>query len=335
MGQGGRTIPLSRPQAWLLALQGLEHGFGHRPEYAAAAAAVTGLDTFLWIYEEAQGKAACVVSMRPGDPGPDLVTPLGFAGFVLQGQPDGLAAAWARYWDREGVIAGFVQLSPFQSPENWRSRLPGFGPWLGPARECWCWDLRPEPDELLCAMSPKHRQLLHKWQRESSGLCWDVDAVLPQFCELYAAFLQQNPLSPIYNYGERELAALATAPGAMLVGAAGTDGRIEAAMLFLSANGFAESFLSASTVAGRWHSRALYWGGALKLRESGVRHLNLGGGIAPGDGLSDFKQRLGAQRAPTLALRQVFDQARYQAACEHAGVDMAASSYFPAWRAPR
>ena len=335
MVAGPRLIPLSQPQSWLDALQGLDYSFGHRPEYAQAAASVTGLETCLWVHEEDRGRAACVLSLRPGAKGPDLVTPLGFAGFALQGQPQGLSEEWTRFWQARGATAAFLQLSPFQSAEQWRVRLDGLQSWLGPARECWCWDLRPEPAELMAAMSSKHRQLLHKWQRESQGLCWDAEEVLPHFCRFYADFLREHPVAAVYGYGERELRILLAAPGAMLVGARAASGEIEAAMLYLHANGRAESFLSASTEVGRQHSRGLYWGGALRLRELGVHTLNLGGGIRPGDGLSEFKQRLGANLSPTLALRQVFDADRFRAACQSAGVPVEGSGYFPPWRAPR
>ena len=55
--------------------------------------------------------------------------------------------------------------------------------------------------------------------------------------------------------------------------------------------------------------------------------LNLGGGIRPGDGLSEFKQRLGAKLSPTLALRQVFDSSRYLAACAAAGVGVSCNRF--------
>ena len=82
----------------------------------------------------------------------------------------------------------------------------------------------------------------------------------------------------------------------------------------------------------RTSSRGLYWLAMQELRAAGVRELNLGGGIHPGDGLSEFKQRLGAQRSPTIALKQVFDQARYDAACVAVGVEPTLDGYFPAWR---
>ena len=69
----------------------------------------------------------------------------------------------------------------------------------------------------------------------------------------------------------------------------------------------------------------------LDLRAAGVRDLNIGGGIHPGDGLAEFKQRLGTRRAPTLALKQVFDDARYKAACMSVGVEPTTEGYFPAW----
>jgi hypothetical protein len=116
------------------------------------------------------------------------------------------------------------------------------------------------------------------------------------------------------------------------VGARGEDGAIEAITIFLHAGARGEGFLNAATLSGRRHSRGLYWQAMLDLRAAGVRELNIGGGIQAGDGLSEFKQRLGARRAPTLALRQVFDEVRYREACASAGVEATIDGYFPAWR---
>jgi hypothetical protein len=128
------------------------------------------------------------------------------------------------------------------------------------------------------------------------------------------------------------LSELTDAPGVLYVGARGADGAIEAVTIFRYAGTRAEGFLNAATLEGRRHSRALYWQAMLDLRAAGVEEVNLGGGIVPGDGLSEFKERLGARRSPTLALKQGFDEARYEQACASVGVEVSTDGYFPAWR---
>jgi len=327
-----QLIALSDAERWRAEVESMPHAFGHRPEYAAACARVIGLEPMLWIHRGERGRALCVVASREAPGGFDIFSPLGFAGFAIEGDARDLGEAWTADWRARGAIAGYVQLSPFDPPSTWRERLPTLTRWLQPAQDCWCWDLRPGPEALLAGMAKKHRQLLHKWQRERAELVRDQQELRAAFPRLYADLLRWHPLPALYRYDEPALAELADAPGVLYVGARGADGAIEAVTIFLYAGRRAEGFLNAATLDGRRHSRALYWQAMLDLRDAGVEEVNLGGGIQPGDGLSEFKQRLGARRSPTLALRQVFDEERYRQACASAGVEAATDGYFPPWR---
>jgi hypothetical protein len=332
-GRGStQLIALADAARWRAELESMPHAFGHRPEYAAASARVTGLEPMLWSHRGEDGRALCVVARRDAPGGFDIVSPLGFAGLAMEGDARGLDAAWTADWRERGAIAGYLQLSPFDSPATWRERLPGLSRWLQPAQDCWCWDLRPGPEALLAGMAKKHRQLLHKWQREGAELVHDQRELRAAFPRLFADLLRWQPLPALYRYDEAALSELTDAPGVLYVGARGADGEIEAVTIFLYAGTRAEGFLNAATLDGRRHSRALYWQAMLDLRAAGVEEVNLGGGIVPGDGLSEFKERLGARRAPTLALKQVFDEARYEQACASVGVEVSTDGYFPAWR---
>jgi len=331
-GASTQLITLDEAARWREEVETMPHAFGHRPEYAAAAAKVTGLEPVLWSHRGERGRALCVVARREAPGGFDIVSPLGFAGFAIEGEVPALDAAWTQDWRARGAIAGYVQLSPFETPGDWRALLPGLSSWLQPAQDCWVWDIRPSPDELFAAMAKKHRQLLHKWQREGAGLVHDQRELHAAFLRLYADLLRWQPLPAIYRYDDRALAEIERAPGVLYVGAREASGEIEAVTIFLHAGKRAEGFLNAATLNGRRHSRGLYWQAMLDLRAAGVEEVNLGGGIAPGDGLSEFKERLAARRSPTLALKQVFDEARYRAACESVGVAASTDGYFPAWR---
>ena len=327
-----QLISLADGARWRAEVESMPHGFGHRPEYAAAAARVSGLETVLWSHRGERGRALCVLALRDAPGGFDIVTPLGFAGFALEGEVPGLAEAWSEDWRARGAIAAYVQLSPFDSPPAWQARLGALAQWLRPSPDCWCWDLRPEPAQLFAAMAKKHRQLLQKWLREGAESVRDQDELRAAFPALYGDFLRRQPMPAVYHYDADALAQLADAPGVLYVGARGEDGAIEAITIFLHSGSQAEGFLNAATPRGRRHSRGLYWQAMLELRAAGVLDLNLGGGIRPGDSLEEFKQRLGTRRAPTLALRQVFDDARYRAACAAVGVEPTTEGYFPAWR---
>ena len=330
-------IPLTAPDRWRAALAGLPHGFTHLPEYSAAAAEVSGHAAGLWFWEGSAGRAACPLVRRTAPGGSfDLATPIGFGGFAYVGDvgggaPEGLEASWTRYWREAGACSAYVQFSPWQDVAGWRAGLPGFRALLRESRECWMWDLRPEVDALASAMSPKHRQLLHKWQRDSAGTCWDAVRLRTAFDRLYAQFVERRGIGAAYRFTPAAMDALGDAPGVLWVGALDARGDVEAVTVFLWHGRFADSFLNAATPAGRWHSRGLYWQGALRLRALGVEWLNLGGGVTDGDELARFKQRLGATPRRTLALQQVLDTEAYARACASAGVAPATSARFPPW----
>ena len=288
-------IPLAERARWLAALDGIEHGCTHRPEYSAAAACVTGHEAGLWHWQDEHGRAACPIGRRaaPGG-GFDLVTPLGFGGFAIAGQVADLPADWTRFWQAQGALAAYVQLSPWLEPEKWRAVLAGFDADLHASRECWLWDLRPAPESLGAGLHLNHQRSLRTWQSSASP-CWD--------------------------------------PGVLWVGARDGAGSIEAVAIFLHQGRHADLFLVAATPTGREHSRGLYWLAAQRLRESGVEWLNLGGGVTDGDSLAQFKRRFGAVSRTTLALRQVLDADGFERACAAAGTDAASGSWFPPWQA--
>lgn len=328
-------IPAGDGGVWDLALQDLPFASGHRHDYALATARALGdAQAALWTWRGREGRAACAVLQRPVDDAFDLTTPLGFAGMAVEGDVTGLGEAWTSDWTRRGAVAAYVQLSLQADEVAWLQADSVLSTQLHAAQACWCLDLAPEPGALLSGMAAKHRQLLRKWMREELTVERDTQEVLSAFTGHYAAFLETTPVAAAYRFEAQDLRRLAGMPGSLLVGVRGTSGAIEASMLFLSAGTRGESALSACSPSGRRHSRGLYWHGALALRERGVRWFNLGGGIRGDDGLSEFKQRLGARRTPTLALKQVFDEAAFARACARAARPASREGYFPPWRQP-
>jgi hypothetical protein len=328
-----RLVDVEDTRGWQHALGGLPFAFGHQPGAVRAAARLLGARPALWSCEADGRRAACPVLLRRDACGFDVATPAGFAGLVADGPMPALAPAWSDDWRARGAIAAYVQAAPWFAGIDEAAWLAHGGAWnAGP--DCLAWNLLPAPDALLSGMAPKHRQLLRKWLREDARVAWEQDELREAFAPLYAGFLARTPVAPPYRHDAASIALLADAPGAFFVGARDASGALEAITLFGHADGRGDSLLNAATVAGRRHSRGLYWLGALRLRELDVRELNLGGGIGAGDGLEDFKVRLGAVPRATRVLRQVFDRAAFEAACSAAGASPG-DAYFPPWRRPR
>lgn len=326
-------IPLAERGRWLAALEGIEHGFTHRPEYSAATSRVTGHEAGLWHWRHEGGTAVCPVGRR-GAPGTgfDIVTPVGFGGFAMAGDTAGLGKDWTRFWRSQGALAAYVQLSPARRPEEWRGVLAELDADLEPSRECWVWDLRVAPESIAAGLHLNHRRSLRAWLA-SAQPCWDAAELRPAFERIYADFARRQDLGSAYRFTPDALAELAAAPGVLWVGARGDAGNVEAVSIFLHHGRHADLFLVAATPSGREHSRGLYWLAAQRLREAGVECLNLGGGVTDGDSLAQFKRRFGASSRMTLALRQVLDPAGFQHACAEAGVGVdEAAPRFPPWQ---
>ena len=332
------VVQATEASRWLRLLDGLPHAFGHRPEYVQAAADVAGASAVLWSWTRGEARAACPLLLRTGPGGLELATPPGFAGLTVAGGADvvaaHLASDWTACWRGAGAVCAYLQASPWlrfhaRDVAAWGTQ----GASAGPGADCLLWDLTGSPDGLLSAMSPKHRQLLRRWLRGSPRIVDDQATLVAGFPAMYADFIARREVSAAYRYDRAALVRVLGAPGSFLLGVRGVDGALEAATLFLSADGRGDSFLNAATPAGRGHSRGLYWLGALRLREMGVRELNLGGGLPGEDGLADFKRRLGATPVATTVLRQVIDAAGFARACATTGADPT-SPWFPPWRAP-
>jgi hypothetical protein len=66
----------------------------------------------------------------------------------------------------------------------------------------------------------------------------------------------------------------------------------------------------------------------------GIGAFNLGGGLADGDSLSEFKRRFGAERRPFLALKEVVNAKIHTQLCLSTTADSKDQrDYFPAYRA--
>jgi hypothetical protein len=97
------------------------------------------------------------------------------------------------------------------------------------------------------------------------------------------------------------------------------------------AGSHAEAHITGSSARGRDLVPWMIWHGIERLRARGVTALNLGGGMRPGDGISEFKQRFGPQTCRIYALCQIYDHDKYGELCRLAGAQPGAL-WFPGYR---
>jgi hypothetical protein len=319
----GRLIPLGDDAAWTLALQGIPHAFAHTHGHCVAFALSSSWPVSLAAFE---GRAACPIAVRTFEGEPDAFTPYGLGGFAAVGPVQGLGAAWRRLAAKEGWVCAYLRSNPVLHD-------PLLDEEAGQAtQEVYVLDLHLPESELMSGMSQGRRRELRSMEAKYEiGLAAQagIDFLVSEAPDFFAS----RGAAGVYQFSEATWRALAAAPGVLMLEAR-RAGRIEAVSLFGQAGVLGDFLFNVSTAEGQAASAALIWDGARRLKAAGCTVLNLGGGIAPGDSLAEFKRRFGARRAPMKEMRHVFQPDVFARLLRSAGA-AADSGYFPPYHARR
>jgi hypothetical protein len=252
----------------------------------------------------------------------DIATWLGLSGASASDAAPAPWQAWRAHAVARGWVAGYLQLADDALPAVHADDT------LASGNEVFFLDL--DDGDPLARASEIVRRKARRAARDGVVAGEDPAALADALVALYPGTMQRLGAHGAYRHGEAALRAIAAIPGALLAGAV-LAGRIEAVAVFLVAGARAEYLCNACTERGRdFAAWQIAWA-AGRLRERGVRELNLGGGVRPGDGLHQFKTRFHGRARPLRALHQVYDPARYRALCVEAG-RVEADGWFPAYR---
>jgi len=320
-----RRIPLTDPDDWRAALDGVPHAFAHTWGSCQAMQRTSGLETFLYRYEAHGVRVVCPFAIRRFRGAPDLLTPYGFSGFVGTGACPDFPARWAAYAAESGFVCGYVGLNPVLG-----------GGWYDAAdavafNSAFLLDLDDEA-AMFARLSANRRRQVREWVRGGVAVVTDRARCAAFFAEHLRAFLDERRAARIYYLSAATLDALFALDDVLLLGAE-VDGRLEAVSVFAHTPHVGDYLFNVSVPEGRRHSAPLIWEGALRLRARGIPVLNLGGGIRPGDGVAEFKSRFGPREVPLRSLRQIYDAPAFHRLCREAGVDASGSGYFPPYHA--
>lgn len=329
-----RIATLADPDLWQAIYA--EGGIPAHAHSLAAALAASGVAPRLALVRTAEGGMVLPYIERRWQGTTDICTWLTVSGARLWGDPVPALAAWDAHARACGWVAGYIQVEP-ESP------LPGIAA-AGTGNTVFLLDLA-GPDPLAAASQIVRRKLR---RAEAAGIVLvEQRATLAEaLVRLYPEAIARLGASAAYALPAATLRALATAPEALVLGAAPAGGPVAAVMVFPVAGARAEYFLGASTPEGRDLTAWLLAQAIRRLQALGVGRLNLGGGVRPGDGLFDFKARFGGTPRPLGVLRQIHDPSAYAALCVAAGIapqvglggDPDAGlrgGWFPAYRVPR
>ncbi len=326
-GARWHVVALGDELGWAAALKDIAHGLGHTWSYNAAMQASTGHRTLLYVGETSTGTLVCPLAERGSGADLDIYTPLGFGGFVGQGDPHELRVSWRDFVTRRGYITGYLALHPVLTPGILTSE-----PGAQSVNSVFLLDLLDDPDELLSRMSESTRRHLRGWSETDAVITTDHDILKDAFIRLFPPFMRSREAGPAYDLREDTLGRLCDAPGISLYGIPSDAPR--AVVMVGSATGGVEYIYGVAEPAARSHIATLLWRAARDSATQGMRWLNLGGGIVAHDSLAEFKRRLGGRSIPLVALRQVYDEERYRRLCAAAGSRLD-DGYFPPYRAPR
>jgi hypothetical protein len=150
------------------------------------------------------------------------------------------------------------------------------------------------------------------------------------FRDVYEQTMRRAGAAPHYFFAAAYFDRILTAAGTWLALAHGPEGDLAAASIAARSDGYLHYYLSGSSDS---HLRAAPMKNVVTrlvehAGELGLP-LNLGGGIAPGDALEEFKRGFANRRQPWLTSELICDRAKY--AKLSAGRD--AAGFFPAYRA--
>ena len=120
-----RLIGLNDPVGWNAALEGLPHGIAHTHEFVSCLSSAAKDQTFLFVAESAQGKAACPIAERSFQGHIDVYTPYGFGGFVAKGDINDLRSAWTELAKARGYVAAYLMQNPVLMPPEIASLWSG------------------------------------------------------------------------------------------------------------------------------------------------------------------------------------------------------------------
>ena len=321
-------IPLDRVGEWQAALQEIPHAFGHTWENCRAMQLSTGMDSYLYRFRTSDTTIVCPIAERVFLNHTDVVTPYGFSGFVGTGAHPQFPLLWKDFARQQGWVCGYIGLNPIL-----QRTLEQDDADMYTHSEVYVLDLTREESDLLANLSTSRRRQLRDWERSRSSVISDRQLLADFVLREQEEFFRSRGAASVYRFSKETWLFLFQLPNVLAFGAM-SGSSLAAITLFAFTPTIGEYLFNISTGDGARFSTPLLWHGVQSLRSLGVRFLNLGGGIRPGDGVAKFKQGFGGCALPLQSLRQVYDPVIFARLCQETKVDpRGRSGYFPTYRA--
>ena len=251
----------------------------------------------------------------------DICTILSVSGARMIAPDPGLLQFWAEFARSRRWVEGFLQFEPETDVTGIAGAEDGNVVML---LDIGC----PDP---WVGIAAKSRYKIRRMDAMGVRLVEDREKLVGLISLLYGATMKRTGAASAYRLADATLRAMAGSREHLVLGAE-CGGEVIAIMVFPVSGERAEYHICASTVQGRDATAWLMWQAIVRLKAMGVRQLNLGGGVRPGDGLYDFKLKFGAVPKLLHQVKQIYDAVAYENFCR-AERTSADERWFPAYRA--
>ena len=319
-------IPLDNQKEWHGALEGIPHGFAHTWGYNHAMSLAGGVRSALYCCEIGNVRIVCPLAEREFRGCRDLVKPYGFNGFVGNRPCEEFPVEWRRLATERGYVCGYLGIHPFLTDQTYYrcDEAQAYN-------SVFVLDLKQSEQELVNRASKGRKAQIKKVQRGECELITDKETLREFLVGNYSDFILSRGASKAYEFSKLTMECLTSLDNVFLVGKSGDNG-IEVAAVFAYTPWGGEYLFNVSKGHGKGYSAEVVWQGVKTLKARGVPRLNLGGGIAPTDGIAEFKRRFGPEVVELKSVKQVYDQEGYYRLCQQVGADVNSSGFFPAYR---
>jgi hypothetical protein len=325
-----QLIPLSQPEKWKAALEGIEHAFGHTWESCYAMHLTTKQSTFLYLFESEGAKVVCPISEREFKGFTDIVTPYGFSGFAGNKEVPGFEKYWKRFVKEKGYVCGYIGLNPILK----------HGGYVDPTETTsyntlFVLNLQLSIEQLFAKLSSNRKRQLKDFKENTAFFTTDKGILKQFFLSQYHNFFSRKEASAVYNFSMDTLSFLADLDNVLMVGRF-MDNQLQAISVFAYTPYMADYLFSISLPECQHHAAPLIWYAVDYLKSKQIPLLNLGGGVKAGDSIAQFKQRFGPDLYPLQAAKQIYDYPNYQMLCLQVREECnEKEGYFPAYRKPK
>lgn len=305
-----------------------EHQRGGLPSQSwgyAWALSASGYEPVLAIVESQGSRMLLPFFKRQWKDTIDVATIPGLSGACIYPHSTAPLELWHEFATSQGWIAGYIQIAPWVEIE----KIP-MGAHLATHTSFMFLDLL--APELESSISRTVRRNLRKITLGGATLVENPSNLANSLRVLYPAAMRRFG-APV-SFSSETIDRWARSPHCLLLGVS-LEERVEAVHLGHVFGANAEWHIVGTSERGRSLSALIYWNAILRLREQGIRWLNMGGGARPGDGICAFKERFGAKPMAVQSLRQVYNHTMYERLCDEGGVIPKVGGWFPPYRYSR